>query len=333
MKKYKKLLTAAFFATIMSCLFAVPAFAISEGEVQSQVAAAGKEAVAGNVLIWFLCAVAFLKVSQKIDSFMSSLGINVGHTGGSLLAETMIAMRGINAARGFASGGFSGHGGGASSGSSGHGPGGGSGAGAAAAAGFMSGGLAGVVSRQVTNSAIRSATTHTQSATGGGAAFGGIPGGSLGSRIYSSSVNKGGDFANTVISSIAHGSIATEGSITGDQAAEALSSYMGFAALEPGAESVPSFSGVEIGGGRITGTETTAEHPEGVSFGMYHTEQYAQPQGEYTTVHAVDGSAWYKQYAAPAVDKSPYMGADGKVGYNESIVQRLPQPPHRKDRL
>ncbi len=41
-----------------------------------------KEAVAGNVLIWFLCAVSFLKISQKIDSFMASLGVNVGqHTG------------------------------------------------------------------------------------------------------------------------------------------------------------------------------------------------------------------------------------------------------------
>lgn len=40
-----------------------------------------------------------LKVSQKIDSFMSSLGINVGHTGGSMLAEAMIAMRGIGVAK------------------------------------------------------------------------------------------------------------------------------------------------------------------------------------------------------------------------------------------
>ena len=47
-----------------------PAHAITEDEVLAQVDAAGKEAVAGNVLVWFLCAVAFLKVSQKIDSFM-----------------------------------------------------------------------------------------------------------------------------------------------------------------------------------------------------------------------------------------------------------------------
>ena len=67
----------------LACLFCQPAFAaISESDVQSQVDAVGKEAVSGNVLIWFLCAVAFLKISQKIDSFMASLGVNVGHTGG-----------------------------------------------------------------------------------------------------------------------------------------------------------------------------------------------------------------------------------------------------------
>ena len=55
--------------------------AVSEADVE----AVGKEAASGNLLIWFLCAIAFLKVSQKIDSFMGSLGINVGHTGGSML--------------------------------------------------------------------------------------------------------------------------------------------------------------------------------------------------------------------------------------------------------
>ena len=46
------------------------AFAISESDVESAVSASGKEAVSGNVLVWFLCAIAFLKVSQKIDSFL-----------------------------------------------------------------------------------------------------------------------------------------------------------------------------------------------------------------------------------------------------------------------
>ena len=102
MKKLKKILFAAFTVAILSCLLCQPAFAaISESDVQAQVDAVGKEAVSGNVFIWFLCAIGFLKVGQKIDSFLSSLGVNVGHTGGSMLAEAMIAARGIGGIKNF----------------------------------------------------------------------------------------------------------------------------------------------------------------------------------------------------------------------------------------
>lgn len=77
----------------------------------------------------------------------------------------------------------------------------------------------------------------------------------------------------------------------------------------------------------------TAEHPEGISFGMYHADQYVTPEGQYTTVHAVDGTAWYKQYAVDAVDKSPYMAPDGSIAFNESIVKKLPPAPRRKDKI
>lgn len=73
MKRLKKILLLALMVTALSCLFCQPAFAISEEEVQAQVDAVGKEAVSGNVLIWFMCAIGFLKVSQKIDSFMASV--------------------------------------------------------------------------------------------------------------------------------------------------------------------------------------------------------------------------------------------------------------------
>ena len=84
---------------VLVAVMSTSAFAISESDVESAVSASGKEAVSGNVLVWFLCAIAFLKVSQKIDSFLSSLGLNVGHTGGSMLSEAMIAMRAINTPR------------------------------------------------------------------------------------------------------------------------------------------------------------------------------------------------------------------------------------------
>ena len=131
------------------------AFAISESDVDSAVSASGKEAVSGNVLVWFLCAIAFLKVSQKIDSFLSSLGLNVGHTGGSMLSEAMIAMRAINTATsavGSALGSRSRH---ASAPASGK-----SGVGSAASAGFFSGGLVGMASRKIASDAVRTATTE-----------------------------------------------------------------------------------------------------------------------------------------------------------------------------
>ena len=85
MKKYIKFLISV---SVFAVIFSVSVFALTENEVQNEVSRIGREGVTGNIFVWFLCAVAFLKVSQKIDSFMSSLGINVGHTGGSMLMST-----------------------------------------------------------------------------------------------------------------------------------------------------------------------------------------------------------------------------------------------------
>ena len=293
MKKRNRILLMLAVMLVMVCMFSVPAFAMTESEVQAQVDAHGKEAVTGNVFIWFLCAIAFLKVSQKIDSFMSSLGINVGHTGGSMLGEAMIAARGIASARNFAGGG--GHGG----------NGGGSSGGGTA---FMRGGLAGVVSRSFTNSAVKKAT--------------GSSSGGLGGKMYDASVSKGGGFANSVIGKVATGNISSTGSMTGKGAEDALMSYMGYTALEKGAADIPSYSNVEIGGGRIMATETSAEHPEGIAIGMYHTDQYMAPSGDYSTVTAVDGTTWYKQYAADTVQRTPYKAPDNTIAYKESIVKK-----------
>lgn len=61
---------------------------------------------------------------------MSSLGINVGHTGGSMLGEAMVALRGVGmAAKGITGKGFGSSGGGSASSNDG--------------AGAFSGGLAG----------------------------------------------------------------------------------------------------------------------------------------------------------------------------------------------
>jgi len=58
---------------LLALTLAVPAFALEESDVEAAVSSSSREAVTGNVLVWFLCAVGFLKVSQKIDSFISLL--------------------------------------------------------------------------------------------------------------------------------------------------------------------------------------------------------------------------------------------------------------------
>jgi len=556
------------------------AFAISESDVESAVSASGKEAVSGNVLVWFLCAIAFLKVSQKIDSFLSSLGLNVGHTGGSMLSEAMIAMRAINTATsavGSALG--SRHGSVPASGKSG--------GGSASAAGFFSGGLVGMASRKIASDAVRTATTeknivqpqqaeatvsrthassdthsgsqsaseqqrqntsqldhnqqtvssravnseqreksqqalhesqhsvdasqlhqdtqsaqeqqfhaalhtadqqashlafqseqgefagsmvqsdefeasseearteqsqvmqsalqqeqigvtqhevqseesrHAQHDTTAGfhteqsgitqreqaqhiqqdtqaATFGQVesqsrqhsaqsdkqffsvrnglskttiaertvqaqerPGRFLHSRtsstapvsapaneasttrpapipsaptqfrsfggtLFAKSLYQGGAFANDVIGTVAKGDYRTTGSITGETATRSLMSYMGFTALGEHAPNIPRYQDVEIGGGRITGREFTPEHPGGIDFCMYHADQYAQPESDYTKIYSADDAAWYKQYAADTVERKPYQAEDGKIAYHEKIVQKLPNPPQRKDRM
>ena len=395
MKQLKTILTILFLTMTLVSALCVTVLAITESEVEAQVAASGKEAVAGNVLIWFLCAVAFLKVSQKIDSFMATLGVNVGRTGGSLLAEAMIAMRAvtmvIGGGRG-AAGRAAGRAGGGSSGM----------------AGFFRGGLIGMAERHVTNNAVRTVTTQTSAihtvesqaaqaetaartvifgetaingeptdysdsgVTAGAAstesvvasagdtsvhmsrtgdtieidpgtpaAAGQHPGSSgtyangprlstLGGMVFSRSLAAGGTFANDVIGTVARGEAA--GSITGDLAAQALVSYMGYASPGIGSD-VPAYSDVEIGGGRITGVETEAGSTEGRAFAMYHTEQYMAPSGEYSKAVTADGTQWYKQYAQDTVERKPYMAPDDTVAYNEKIVKKLPDPPKRKDRI
>ena len=246
MKKRNKILFVIAVTLIMVSICSVPAFALTEAEVEAAVNAQGKDAVTGNIFVWFLCSIAFLKVSQKIDSFLAGLGINVGHTGGSMMAEALIATRGAFMAKQFAgrAGGTGGKG--ASSGGGG--------------GGFMKGGLAGVVSRNFSNNAVKKAT--------------GNGGGGLGGKAFTSSVSKGGSFANSVIGRVATGNISSMGTISGAGSSEALMSYLGYTALGEDAEDVPSYSNVEIGGGRIMATETSADNPGGIDVGMYNTEQY-----------------------------------------------------------
>lgn len=391
--KQKRFIVLLLLVLLIS-VFSTTAFAIEESEVESAIAASSQEEVAGNIFIWFLCAIGFLKVSQKIDSFMASLGVNVGRTGGSMLAELMVAGRGIATAAGAVGGSvFDRH--------STHNT---QSGGQAAGAAFTGGGnsLIGVTKRAAGNAA-------AASATGSSSGLSSIIGGAM----FGSSLRKGGNFATSVISAVAKGNMSSVGSITGEQASEALVSYLGYTAsgaselhaddgvsiptspiihnedtvtldggtaagtiipemtnqqgsigagpagtmhspTHPGgsqnpspgssishsigdthgiASTPPTFRNVEIGGGRITGVEVAADGSSEREFAMYSAEQYMAPSGQYDTVQTTDGSSWYRQYAQPTVEKTPYKGRDDKIHYEEQIVPHMPPVPKRKDKI
>lgn len=64
----KRTWTAGIAVLMLLLMCCTPALALEESEVESAIAASSNEAVAGNIFIWFLCAVAFLKISQKIST-------------------------------------------------------------------------------------------------------------------------------------------------------------------------------------------------------------------------------------------------------------------------
>ena len=73
----KKTLFSLFTAVSLDLLYCPVAFALTEDEAAAAVDAQGKDAVSGNLFLWLLCAIAFLKVSTKLDGILHSLGIGV----------------------------------------------------------------------------------------------------------------------------------------------------------------------------------------------------------------------------------------------------------------
>ena len=354
MKKKNHIIRGAALLPALAALTSA-ACAVEESEVQSAVASAGRDAVSGNVFIWFLCAVAFLKVSQKIDSFLASLGVNAGRTGGSMLGELMIAGRTLAGAAGRAAGGVFARGRGTASAAAEQAP----------ADGNTGHGAIGMTRRAA-------GTAAASAAAGRGSGLRGA----LGGMMFRSSLARGGPISADAVHRVATGSVSRDGTITGPLAEEALAGYMVSAPEEtpagaagPAGEGVPaglsaetapadgeaadgedivtlrggkaargavpgapSFSKVEIGGGRITGYETPAGGGEARRFAMYSASQYTEPDGEYETVKTADGGSWYRQYAQPAVEEIPKDAGGRNIVFEKKIVMRMPRAPQRKDR-
>ena len=211
--KLKKYMMFAITVFLLCSALVAPALAIEESEVESAIAASSREEVAGNIFIWFLCAIAFLKVSQKIDSFMSALGINVGRTGGSMLGELMIAGRAIGTAAGAAGGAIS------NIFNQNHNRSNTTNQAAGQAFPGHGGGLVSIAKRAAGNAA-------ASSATGRSSGIGSFVGGAM----FGSSMRGNGRLAQDVVSAVATGNFSSVGSITGEKASQALCNYLGYTA-------------------------------------------------------------------------------------------------------
>lgn len=212
MKKGDLIVATAVVAAFLLSTCCPHAFAVEEEEVEAAITAAGREAVTGNIFIWFLCAVGFLKVSQKIDEFLSSLGLNVGHTGGRMLTELAVAAKTITNSMGGA-GRLAGS---ILTGSSRTAAAGAGGTAAGMAFTGSAGGIIGAAQRAAGNAA-------ASSVTGRGNWFTSRVGGSL---FNSSMASQDNAFSTSVIGAVARGSMASVGSITGETAIRAFNSYM-----------------------------------------------------------------------------------------------------------
>lgn len=97
----KKTLFSLFTAVSLALLYCPAAFALTEDEAAAAVDAQGKDAVSGNLFLWLLCAIAFMKVSTKLDGILHSLGIGVSRSPGSMLSEALLAFRGFEVGKAF----------------------------------------------------------------------------------------------------------------------------------------------------------------------------------------------------------------------------------------
>ena len=217
--KLRKLRVSIFLTVVCFFSWTLPVFAVSESDVQNAVASQGKETVSGNLFVWFLCAIAFLNVSTKIDSILQAMGLGVGRAPGSLLAEAFMALRGLQAGIAVMTGKMP-----ASGGKPGKTP----------SPGPLSDGLAGAVSQKL--------ETDT-AAVMSGTSDGGFTAG-LGASLYRNTLGQDGGCASRVIGSVATGQ--TAGFIQGEAASEAMQGYFaGTPDPNPGTEALdPSGDGL-----------------------------------------------------------------------------------------
>lgn len=244
----------------------------------------------GSIFLWLFCAIAFLKVAQRFDTYLATIGLNAAQTGAGIGMEMLVAARVL---MGVGGGGLRSAGSvfrGAPSGGSG-----GSG-------GFFSG----FANKFKGNSYVRDSVVQ-----GGNRVGLGGPMGFVGRAIGGLAARNGAQLTGNSISTVAARAPNASGKITDDIADRSLSNYL------PGLNG-KKLSGTEISGGRIS-TTTTDGDGKSTGLNFYSADQYDAPNGPHSVVTASDGSKWYQtaegEGAATAFATPEFNGSEDHATY------------------
>lgn len=237
----------------------------------------------GSVFLWLFCALAFLKVAQRFDSYLASIGLNVAQTGAGLGMELLVASRLV---LGGVGGGFRSAG---SMFSGGGGP-----------VGGGLGGFAGkFMDRFKGNSYVRDAVVQ------GGVRMGaGGPLGFIGRAFGGLAAKNGAKLTGDSIASVANRLPKQSGGIAGNIADRSLGNYMPHLKGQ-------TLNGTQISGGQIT-TNAVGDDGKTTALRMFNAAQYEEPSDPHTVVTASDGSQWYQM--ASGLGAGAYYGTPGFMG-------------------
>ena len=231
----------------------------------------------GSVFLWLFCALAFLKVAQRFDSYLASIGLNVAQTGAGLGMEMLVASRVV----------MGGLGGFRNAGSMFRGGGGGPIGAAGDLAGFAG------------KSYVRDAVVQ------GGVRMGaGGPLGFIGRAFGGLAAKNGATLTGDSIASVANRPPNQSGGIAGSIADRSLGNYL------PNLKG-QSLSGTQITGGKITTTATGADGKTS-SLSLYNAGQFEKPNSPHSVVTASDGSQWYQM--ASGNGASEFFGTPNFTG-------------------
>ena len=258
---------------------------------------------AAGAILCIFCLLAYLKIAQKFDAYLATLGLNTAQTGGNLGMEVLVMTRMIGGM--IAHGGFH--------------PGGGNGA----HAGNVTAGATGNAAPAGFGARIRAAfnpETYRANAVSAGPnqGFGGLNGWAL-NAIAARQIRQGHATDPTTVSRITNGTISPRGGAFAGIAAD--NSLPGFMPVFRG----QALSGTSIENGHIKTTATSPTTGKKTEFEAFSAAAYDKPEGSFRTVTASDGSKWY--VAANGEGASEFFASpqfSGTAAENGNVAAMFP---------